>query len=374
MNSLNKVIVDRAALAHNVAVCRRAAGEAELLAMVKADAYGHGMIETARVFSRQGVDAFGVAEAVEGVQLRQAGFTEPILIMAGVIPDTVAAIVEYNLTPVLVDDLTIAQLSFCSGKLGQVTPVYLKMDAGMGRQGFLPEELDRVLGTLENFSSLRLAGILAHFPGADDLANPGPPVVLETFRQTVERLRATLAPGVRFHIANSGGLFYLPGAVFDMVRPGIALYGYYPDGGDGSRTSLTDRLRPAMQYRSRVLQVRDVPGGYPLGYGHTFTTSRPSRIAVLPLGYEDGYSRGLSNRGKVLLRGCFAPVVGRVSMNLTLVDVTDIAGVQTGDQAVLMGTQGEKCITADDIAGWMGSISNEVLCLLGSLNNREYIN
>jgi alanine racemase len=175
------------------------------------------------------------------------------------------------------------------------------------------------------------------------------------------------------HLANSGGLFYVAGARLDMIRPGIALYGYYPDGADGRAAASPPLLRPVMRFSTRVIQVRQVPAGSGLGYWHLFTTSRPSTIAVLPVGYEDGYLRVLSNRAQVLIGGRRAPVIGRISMNLTLVDITDLPEVRVGAEAVLLGCQGEAEISADEVAGWMETISYEVLCLFGNLNERELV-
>jgi alanine racemase len=178
--------------------------------------------------------------------------------------------------------------------------------------------------------------------------------------------------GVSLHIGNSGGIFSVSGAGLDMVRPGISLYGY-PAGGAGSGKGTTaEQLQPAMSFTSRVIQTRAVPAGTGLGYGHTFITRRATRLAVLPTGYEDGYLRSLGDRAQVLVHGRRAPVVGRISMNLTLVDVTELGDVRSGDEAVLLGRQGKESITADEIADWMKTISYEVLCLFGHCNRIEY--
>lgn len=341
--------------------------------LVKADAYGHGMLDCARIFAREGAAAFGVAEAVEGAQLRTSGITQPILVLAGVIPETLPAIVEANLSPVVVDASILDELSRQAGMSGRTIDLHLKLDAGMGRQGTLPAGFLDLVRTVRTLPHLRLAGILAHFPFAEDRSGVNSQAVLATFNRTVADLAGILPEKCSLHLANSGGLLYVAGARLDMVRPGIALYGYYPDGAQGRDAAQGERLLPAMRFVTRVIQVRRMPPGSGLGYNHLFATARPSAIAVLPVGYEDGYLRCLTNRAQVLLQGRRVPVVGRISMNLTLVDVTDLDQVQVGDEAVLLGRQGEEEITADDLACWMGTISYEVLCLFGRLNSRELV-
>ena len=374
MRSLNRVQVSRSALVHNFEVCRRLAGGAAIMPLVKADGYGHGMVDCARIFAAQGAAAFGVAEAVEGVRLREAGIAQPILVLAGVIPQTLAVIVEANLTPVVVDQAMLPELSRLAGLRQTTLGVHVKLDAGMGRQGVLPADFVALAQAVQTTANLRLDGVMAHFPLADDRQSANSAQVLHTFVETTAALARLTSGKCRLHLANSGGLFYVAGACLDMVRPGIALYGYYPDGAAGRLTAASPLLQPAMRFSTRVIQVRQVPAGSGLGYSQLFTTVRPSTIAVLPVGYDDGYLRVLSNRAQVMIHGQRAPVVGRISMNLTLVDVTDLdASVQVGDEAVLLGRQGGEEIDADEIAAWMETISYEALCLFGKLNDRELV-
>jgi alanine racemase len=342
--------------------------------LVKADGYGHGMVDCARIFAEQGAAAFGVAEAVEGVRLREAGIAQPILVLAGVIPQTLATIVEANLTPVVVDKAMLPELSRLAGLRRITLGVHVKLDAGMGRQGVLPADFVELAQAVQTTANLRLDGVMAHFPLADDRQSANSAQVLQTFVETTAALARLTSGKCCLHLANSGGLFYVAGACLDMVRPGIALYGYYPDGAAGRLTASPPLLQPAMRFSTRVIQARQVPAGANLGYSWLFTTARPSTIAVLPVGYEDGYLRILSNRAQVLIHGQRAPVVGRISMNLTLVDVTDIdASVQVGDEVILLGRQGGEEIDADEIAAWMETISYEALCLFGKLNERELV-
>lgn len=373
VESLNKVVVSRQALRHNFAVCRHQAGKSAVMAMVKADGYGHGMEECARVFAGCGATAFGVAEVIEGIRLRRAGFEQPIFILAGILPEFFEALFEYDLTPVLVDGALISSLGREAVRRKKKIAVHLKVDAGMGRQGFLSAELPGIVAAITRQQGLHLQGIMAHFPMADDPIPTGSKRILADFLQAVTGLRPDIQQDLCLHIANSGGLFSVDGTSLDMVRPGISLYGYGASGSGGAPVTKEQQLIPAMQFISRVIQVREVPAGTGLGYGHIFTTGRTTRLAVLPVGYEDGYLRVLSNRARVLLHGRRAPVVGRISMNLTLVDVTDIQAVQVGDEAVLLGSQDRETITADKIGGWMETISYEVLCLFGHCNRIEYV-
>jgi alanine racemase len=373
MKSLNQITVSRAALIHNFKQCRNLAGNAAVMAMVKADAYGHGMVDCARIFAQLGAAAFGVAEAVEGVQLREAGITQPILVLAGVIPQTLPTILEAGLTPVVVDRSILGELSRLAELRQTEVGVHLKLDAGMGRQGTLPVDFIHLVEAVQSLPSLRIDGVIAHFPLADDPGSASSTQVLATFTETTAALCRIVGGKCCLHLANSGGLFYVADARLDMVRPGIALYGYYPDGLAGRTAAVPPLLQPAMRFSTQIIQVRQVPAGSGLGYSHLFTTARPSTIAVLPVGYEDGYLRCLSNKAQVLVHGRRVPVVGRISMNLTLVDVTGLDAVQVGEEAVLLGSQGTEAITADEIAGWMNTISYEVLCLFGKLNDRMLV-
>ncbi len=363
--SLNRVLISRSALENNFLLCRKVAGDALLMPMIKANGYGHGMCECARVFAAAGARCFGVAEVAEAVALRQAGFEQKILVFAGMLPDFYSAILEFDLTPVFVDGSQLDSFARYAAAEDRVVAVHLKMDVGMGRQGFPPCDLPKIVSLVDRFDSLELQGIMAHFPMADDKDNSINRTIITRFTEAVAPFENR---NIYLHLSNSCALFYFSEARFNMVRPGIALYGY---GVDLSESQY--KLLPAMSFVSRVIQVREVEKGKKLGYGHSFVTKRKTRLALIPVGYEDGYLRKLSNKGFVLLKGKRAPVVGRVSMNLIIVDVTDILGVRLGDEAVLMGRQGEEKIDADEIAGWLGTISYEVLCLFGHCNSKEYI-
>lgn len=370
MDSLNLVEISRSALIHNLAICRSHMGSAALMALVKADAYGHGMIDCARILANEKVEAFGVAEACEGQKLRESGINRQIFVLVGSVSSSLRCILDHQLTPVLTDRAAVPELAALAQSENQRIDVHVKMDAGMGRQGMFPSELPALVREIEASPWLQVAGIMAHFPMGDIQGADNSVQVRATFRRTAEEIRRLIPRKCCLHLANSGGLFYVNDTCFDMVRPGISLYGYYPDGHIGRDTASAPLLRPVMRFSTRIIQVRHVPAGTGLGYNHIFTTKRSSTIAVLPVGYANGYLRSLSNRARVLIHGQRVPVVGRVSMNLTLVDVTNLDGVQAGDEVVLLGNQGEASIYADEIATWMDTISYEPLCLFGNLNRR----
>lgn len=373
MEALKRVRVSRAALAHNFELCRRQAGTAGIIALVKADAYGHGMLECAQCFARLGASGLAVAEAIEGVELRKAGLALPIYVLAGLAPQSIEAIVTHRLTPVVSDTQMLLLLAREAERSGRPLAVHLKVDVGMGRQGALPGEFPALVQQALGTAWIKVDGLMAHLPKGDERSAIHSNQVLADFTRVSKEALQLIPQPCSLHLANSGGLFYVTGAGFDLVRPGIALYGYYPDGRSGREAATEPRLRPAMQFSAIVLQVRQLPAGQTVGYDCTFTTTRPTTLAVLPVGYADGYLRKLSGRAQVLIGGQRAQVLGRISMNLTAVDISHIHGVQAGDEAVLLGRQGGDVIDADELASWMETINYEVLCLIGRLNSREYI-
>jgi alanine racemase len=373
LHSYNRVTIDPKALFHNYRIVQEKAGSGvKVLAMVKADGYGHDMIRAAKVFAAAGCEAFGVAEIGEAVILREAGIRGEIFIMLGLIREHVDLVFQYDLTPVVFYIETVEWLSNAAIKAGRKIGIHMKVDSGMSRLGLLPDQVDIFLDRMYRLPSVYLAGIVSHFSKSD---NPHSDNTRESYS-----LFTTLCDGIRGkfdglrHIANSGGVFYFPETCYDMVRPGISLYGYYPDAEAGADRAKGERLCPAMSFTTQVIQVKTVPAGSGVSYGHTYVTPSVTRLAVLPVGYEDGYLRSLSNRAEVLIKGLRAPVRGRICMNLCMVDITGIDGVEPGDEVVLMGRQGQGAITADDIAGWAGTISYEVLCLIGNNNERTYSN
>ena len=350
--------VDLSALRANVATVRSLVRpNVEILAVVKADAYGHGDVESARVLSEEGVHHLGVATVEEGARLRKSGIGGEVVVLGSVYPEDAAALVRHSLTPVVPSLDLLRHLEAFGAQHGVAIGCHLKVDTGMGRLGLLPDAIDEWLPALSGLKAVKLQGILSHFAGAEEPDSPLCRGQLAAFKGTLDRLRAAGHQTAPAHMANSAAILLLPEAHFDMVRTGGMLYGIF------SHPPLAKRVRlaPVLTWKTRVLQVKTLPKHSPLSYGGTFVTGRKSVIATLSVGYADGYKRSLSNKAAVLIRGQRAPVVGRVTMDLTMADVTDIAGVQPGDEVVLLGPQGLETISAEEMAGWADTISYEIL-------------
>jgi alanine racemase len=363
------VEIDRAALLANVHTCRQLIGpHCRLLALVKGNAYGHGLRETARVLLDAGVDVLGVEAVGEAVGLRTDGITCPILVMGSVAAANIPFLVSHHVTPLLVSPEQVQMVGEFARQAGCVLDVHLKFDTGMHRQGIMREEFPVLLDLLAKYPGLRVRGVATHLARADEAEQP------EWTRRQLDRfgevIAALAAAGIRApirHAANSAAALLWPETHLDMVRVGIALYGFWPADAVQRASAGSLTLRPVMTWKTRVASVKAVGRGCSVGYGGSYRTVRDSRIAVLPLGYYDGYSRSLSNQGQVLIHGQRAPVCGRVSMNLTTVDVTDIPAVQSGDEVVLIGPQGTAAISAEEMASWLGTIHYEVTTRINPL-------
>ncbi|NVM22759.1 MAG: alanine racemase [Desulfobacterales bacterium] len=366
----NEVIVDLGAIRHNFFEIKRRAGrETRILCVVKSEAYGHGLLPVAKTLESAGVDSLGVFELDEALNLRKAGCKVPILIMMGIMPEEVSAVVENNLTAAIFQKDIADKLSAAALSRGAVVPVHVKVDTGMTRLGVPAEWVADFLQSLLPLKGIRLEGIFSHLAVADEPDHPFTGRQIRTFLQAVEESRRLGVCTDAVHIANSGALLGKRGLDLGMVRPGILLYGSPPAEGWAAAAS----FKPAMTFKSRIIQVRTVPAGTSISYGRAYTTGSRSTIAAIPVGYDDGYSRMISNNGEVLVRGKRVPVVGRVCMNLTMADVSLLEAVSVGDEVVLLGTQGKERITAEEIAKRIGTISYEIYCSIGKSNLRTYI-
>jgi len=339
-----------------------------MVGVVKAEAYGHGGVEVARALVAEGVDALAVALVEEAWVLRQAGVTVPLLLLAPGYEADAAEVVALDLTAAVSDPDELAALEGAAAGAGRKVAVHLKVDTGMGRVGFDEAGLVRALDLLTVSPGLRLAGCMSHLACADETERAFTEEQIARFCRCREAVVAAGFTGVVFHLANTAGVLRFPGAWFDAVRPGIGLYGYGPpeEGADLG-------LEPVLTLESRVVRVRDLPAGATVGYGRTFRCDRPTRMALLPIGYGDGLSRGLSNAGEVLLAGRRCPIIGRVNMDLTCVDVTDAPAAREGSAAVVIGRQGEETISAQAVADRLGTIPYEILCALGPRVPRVYV-
>ncbi len=361
--------VNLAALAHNLScITRYLSPGCEVMAVVKANAYGHGAVETARALAVRGVERFAVASLDEGIALRQAGLSTSIVVLGALFEEQVSDLVAHRLTPVVSDARILPALAAAARSHPAPYPIHIKVETGMGRLGFAPEELLSFLDNPHLRGPLQVEGMMTHLPDADGKDSAFTDRQLGVFRAIVEQIRQRGFALPLVHTANSAAIVRFPGAHCSLVRPGIMLYGYHtlpavvpaPD------------LRPVLSLHTTVAQLRTIPQGGTVSYNGTFVATRPTRIAVLPIGYADGYSRQLSHRGSVLIRGRRASIVGLVCMYMIMVDVTDIAQVQVGETVTLIGRQGQESIWADEVAGWIGTISYEVLCGIGSRVPRLY--
>ena len=361
--------VNLAALAHNLSCIKRYLSPGcEVMAIVKANAYGHGAVEIAQSLARQGIGQFAVASLDEGIELRLAGLTASIVVLGALFEEQIADLIAHKLTPVVSDGRILPTLAKAAHSQPAPYPIHLKVETGMGRLGFSPEELLTVLDNPLLHSPLKVEGLMTHLADADGTNSNFTERQLESFNALLEqiRLRGLTVPLV--HAANSAAIVRFPGAHFSLVRPGIMLYGYHT-----LPASIPDPdLRPVLSLHTTVAQLRTIPQGSSVSYNGTFVAQRQTRIAVLPIGYADGYSRRLSHRGSVLIQGHRAPIVGLVCMDMIMVDVTDLAPVQVGETVTLIGQQGKESIWADEVAGWIGTIPYEVLCGIGSRVPRIY--
>ncbi len=361
--------VDLAALAHNLSRIKQYLSPGcEVMAVVKANAYGHGALETVQALTRQGIGRFAVASLDEGIALRQAGLSASILVLGALFEKQVSDLVAHRLTPVVSDGRILPSLAKAARTHPTPYPIHLKVETGMGRLGFSPEELLSILDNPILRSPLQVEGMMTHLADADGKDSIFTERQLGAFRTVLEQIRERGVTIPLVHTANSAAIVRFPDAHYSLVRPGIMLYGYHilP------ATVPTPDLRPVLSLRTTIVQLRTIPRGGTVSYNGTFVAPRPTRIAVLPIGYADGYSRRLSHRGSVLIQGCRAPIVGLVCMDMIMVDVTDLASVQVGEIVTLIGQQGEESIWADEVADWIGTISYEVLCGIGSRVPRLY--
>ena len=368
MSSGFRAGIDLPALSHNFEAIRRFSHNRPVIAVVKADAYGHGAPEVARTLVAQGAAYLGVAYADEAAHLREAGITAPILVFFD--PDT-AAVFRHNLTPVVFDMARAESLSREAVRLGRPLRIHVKVDTGMGRLGLQGDAAAMIL-RIARLPGLEVEGVMSHFSEAD-LRDPSfAESQIAQFRALRDALKnAGLQPRF-FHIANSAAVMSKPEAHFDAVRPGIMLYGYSPLENGANASEAVD-LKPVMRVSTRFVSIRSVAADKPISYGRTFHTKRQSLIGVLAAGYADGFSRCFSNNGEVLVRGKRAPIVGRVCMDLTMIDLTDIPGVEEADEVVLIGSQDGQTITAADWAARARTIPYEILLSLGKCAKRSFI-
>src|SRR5579872_1956438 len=370
--------VSLGALRQNFRAIRKHIGEGpQICAVVKADAYGHGIVECARVLEAESAGWFGVTSTDEGILLREAGIRGRILLMTGFWHGDQEDVIRYHLTPAMWEPWQIELLEEAARQAGASKfPVHIKVDTGMTRLGVSTTDLAALCERLANSRELTVEGIFSHLASAEVLDAEDATRQIAEFERVLENLeRLKISPNL-IHMANSAAVVARPGTWKNMVRPGLALYGYCTPirggrGREGGTAGL--ELRPVLSWKTRVLSLRDVCEGRAIGYNATYITHGPARLAVLPAGYADGLDRQLSSRGRVLIRGQYAPIVGIVSMDLTIVDVSGIPATEVGDEVVILGTSETATINAWEYARLCATIPYEVLCRISKRVPRRYV-
>lgn len=345
--------------------------EVEVMAIVKADAYGHGSRKVANLLQTVGVNRFAVAIVKEGEELRKSGITSPILVLGYTPRADIHALLENDLTQTVFSYDMAKVLSDEAGKLGKKVNVHIKVDTGMGRIGFLssPQSIEEVkkIAALPN---LNMEGIFTHFSTADEEEVSYTKKQWDVFEGFLTELRQVGIELPVIHAANSAAIMCHTYADLNVVRPGIILYGYYPS--DYLKGKVLD-LIPAMTLKTQIVHIKELPEGHYVGYGRKYCTTHKTKIATIPVGYADGYSRNLGNKGRVLIRGQYAPIVGNICMDQFMVDVTNIDNVSLEDEVVLFGKQGEQEISVEEIASLLGTINYEIVCMIGKRVPRIYV-
>ncbi len=364
------------ALAHNLKAIQRHIGRRrKILAIVKGNAYGHGAVPVAKALEHAGADVFGVTCTSEGVELREAGIRCPIVILTGIWAGEEKRLTRYRLTPVVARIEQLRELDRAARAGRRPIAFHLKVDTGMTRLGIAPAQTAEFARALGDCRHLRLEATLTHLATSEDFVSGQTEEQERVFARVLEDLRAAgVSPGI-VHMANSAAIATRPSTWFDMVRPGAVLYGYHQHYNPPERLAEAEAalpLRPVASLRTRIVTIREVPAGTKVGYNARFVTARPSRIAVIAAGYADGLVRHLTNRGLVLVRGQRAPLVGTISMDLTMVDVTDLPRAELGDVVTIYGADGKTVLPASEVAHWAGTVSSDLLTALGHRVPRLY--
>jgi alanine racemase len=376
------------ALAHNLRAIRRQIdstktgagdrrGRRKILAVVKANAYGHGAVPVARALERAGADWFGVTCTAEGIELRQGGIRKPILLLTGFWSGEEKRLLEHHLTPTVTRCEHLRMLERAAARAHQrAVPFHLKVETGMNRLGMSPPQLACFARLLADCPHLEMQGVFTHFASSEVFSDGKTEEQQRVFEAALAQLKAMGLSASLVHLANSAAVASRPATWATMVRPGLVLYGYHQSYDPAERTAEANTrmaLRPALSLRARIIALRDVAPGKAVGYNGRWVASRPSRIAVICAGYADGLPRSLTNRGRVIIRGRFVPLVGTISMDLTTADVTEIPEARLGDVATIYGSDGDACQPVSEVAGMLGTVTSELCCAIGQRVPRFYL-
>ncbi|RJQ38563.1 MAG: alanine racemase [Nitrospiraceae bacterium] len=381
--------IDLNAVAHNFRAAKRTTGNKTVIAVVKADGYGHGAVEVSKRLINEGVSYLAVAYTSEAIALRRSGIKAPIIVLFD--KSNIEDYFKYSLIPVVHDTKTAQRFSKEAKTRKHNINLHIKVDTGMGRLGFNMEDVEKGMSVINKMNFISVSGLMSHFSDAGLSDRAYALMQIDRFNKA-RNVLAKKAKPVLCHMANSAAVMTLPKSYFDAIRPGLMLYGCSPiqnkvsrgQGAKGSSKSkslepsnpqtLEPFLKPAMTVKTKILSIRRFKKGTPVSYGGTFITTRESLIAVLPVGYADGYPRALSNNADVIIRGKRSPIAGRICMDTIMADVTEIRGISEGDEVVLLGRQKNTVITASELAERAGTISYEILTSLGNRSKRVYIN
>ncbi len=361
-----QVSIDLAALKHNVTAVRELHPQTEICAVVKADAYGHGSVHIAKVLAESGVSWLAVALVEEGIRLREAGIDLPILVLGALVDEAADALVRYNLVPTVFEAGQLEALSQAAG--AKDLPIHVKIDTGMSRLGVQEKNLKTFLEELRTYPNLVLDGLMTHLQNADLADTERNDTQLENFDRSVKEVIASGFDPRFFHFSNSAGTLTIENTSQNLLRPGLVMYGLSP-----MQNHNAAQLRPLMQWSTRPLQIKTVEAGERVSYGGHFVAERTTRIAVLPVGYADGYRRSFEGKAEVLIQGRRAPVIGSICMDLCMVDVTDFENVSQQDEVILMGTQLGDTISTYDLAAWADTIAYEITCGISDRVPRHYL-
>jgi len=366
----NYLLIDRSALRSNIqTLLSQTQDPVKYLAVVKANAYGHGILEVAKAALEGGASYIGVAIPEEGKRLREAGIDTPILVFGALLAENAEMVVEYDLCPTVFSCEILETLQRFASQKGKVCPIHIKVDTGMNRIGLKSmDEFIHLLNRSKICTNIRVEGLFTHFAVSEIEDKSFTRLQAKRFGDYIKQAHA-MGFFPLLHAANSGAALDLPELHYDMIRGGLSMYGYLP----GENCGQNVQLKPVLTWKTYVVHVKDIMPGETVSYGRNFTAKRPTRIATLPVGYGDGYKRSLSNKAQVLLHGQRVPVVGTVCMDQLMCDVTDVTNVRCGDEVVLLGSQGEECIDANEMAAWADTISYEILLSINERVPRIYI-
>jgi alanine racemase len=361
--------IDLSALAENYSFIRsKINNKTKIAAVVKANAYGHGAVQVAKKLSQLGVEYFCVGSPDEGIELRKAGIKKPILVLAEVLASQYSDIIRGNLIQTAASLKTLKSLNQAGSEADKIIKIHLKFDTGMGRIGFFSDDLLEIYQLAKELKYIKIEGIFSHFATADEQNKEFSHLQFERFKSALNEIEIAGFKLPQVHIANSAAVIDLENTDLDLVRPGIMLYGLPPS----DQLKKDAKLKPVLSFKTKIVQLRDLPAGSAVSYGSTYKTKSEEKLAVLPVGYKDGYPRLLSNRGEVLIRGQRAPIRGRVCMGQTIVSVEHIKNVEVGDEVVLIGSQGNDKISASEIADLCGTINYEIVCGLSERLEKVY--